>query len=99
MRLLNYFRRRFHWVDKIGEQVTDPLKFRRLNGWLIIFWTVMLPIAIITGAVYILAFTALLSLYANWATHLGAWAGSRAEARQVEEIEDTVEEICSHCGK
>lgn len=67
----------------------------------------MLPIALITGAVYILAFTALLSLYANWATHLGAWAGSRAEARQVEDgveeaesyTDKVVDERCTHCGK
>lgn len=32
----------------------------------------------------VVAYVAVLSLYANFATHLGAWAASRAEAKQVE---------------
>lgn len=80
-------RNRFRLIDLIGEQVTDPIKFRRLNGWLVVFWAAMIPVSILTGLVSIVAYITILSLYANFATHLGAWAASRAEARQVDELD------------
>ena len=39
----------------------------------------MFPIALLLGWMGLVAFVAILSLYANWATHLGVWAASRAE--------------------
>lgn len=44
----------------------------------------MFPLSILMGWMSIVAFVSILSLYANWATHLSGWAASRAEARQVE---------------
>lgn len=108
-RLLDRFRARFKFIDRVGEQVTDPIKFRRMNGWLVVFWTFMLPFAIFTGILSLVVFISVLSLYANWATHLGVWAASRSEARQVEDVEEETEdytdaamaehEECLHCGQ
>jgi hypothetical protein len=68
-------------LGRLTDQISDPVKFRRLNGWLVIFWLGMMPVAIITGLVNLLWFVTILSLYANFATHLGAWAASRAEVK------------------
>jgi len=68
-------------LDTLTSQISDPVKFRRLNGWLVLFWAAMIPVSIITGLVSLLWFVTILSLYANFATHLGAWAASRAEVK------------------
>lgn len=75
----------------VCEQIFDPIKWRRLNGWLVIFWALMLPISVFTGWLSIVAYVALLSIYANFAAHLGVWAASRAEAKQVEVEQATIE--------
>jgi hypothetical protein len=81
------------------DQISDPLKFRRLNGWLVIFWGLMFPISVITGMMSMVAYVTLLSLYANFATHLGSWAAARAEARQAEDASDRSRMTpCPHCG-
>lgn len=66
-------------LRRFTVHISDPVKFRRLNGWLVIFWGVMFPVSIITGLLNVVAYIAILSLYANFATHLGVWAASRAE--------------------
>jgi uncharacterized membrane protein len=71
-------------VALLKSQVSDPHKFRRLNGILTVFWLVMIPVSFLLGLTSVVAFVSILSLYANFATHLGAWAASRTEARQVE---------------
>lgn len=65
----------------LTSQITDPVKFRRLNGWLVLFWAAMIPISLVTGLVSLIWFVSILSLYANFATHLGAWAATRAEVK------------------
>lgn len=75
----------------ICEQIFDPPKWRRLNGYLVIFWTVMFAVSIIFNWLSIVAYISILSLYANWATHLGVWAASRAEAKQAEQSEDKLQ--------
>lgn len=77
-----------HIVSLLTDQIQDPIKWRRLNGWLVIFWAAMLPVSVVTGWLNIVAYVALLSIYANFAAHLGVWAASRAEAKQVE-VADT----------
>ena len=66
------------------EQIYDSVKWRRLNGWLVIFWALMLLVSVFTGWLNIVAYVALLSIYANFAAHLGVWAASRAEAASAE---------------
>lgn len=44
----------------------------------------MFIVSILLNLLSVVAFISILSLYANWATHLGVWAASRAEAKQIE---------------
>jgi uncharacterized membrane protein len=53
---------------------------------MIIVWTIMFPVALLTGLKDSLPFIVGISLYANWATEVGAWQASRAEVR-VDEID------------
>jgi hypothetical protein len=53
--------------------------WRKLHGWLTIFWAVMLPISILTGLKNSLPYLVGLSVYALMGTHFSAWQGSRAE--------------------
>lgn len=82
-KILNYLRQ-FKPFAVMGNQISDPIKWRRLNGWLVVFWTGMFVVSIAMNLLSIVAFISVLSLYANWATHLGVWAASRAEAKQVD---------------
>jgi hypothetical protein len=85
-RLLGFLRQfpPFAWV---GNQVHDPVKFRRLNGWLVVFWTVMFPFSIVSGLWTAVAYVSVLSIYANWATHLGVWTSSRAEVAATDDLD------------
>lgn len=42
-------------------------------------WLVMVPVAIVTGWLYSVAFVAACSIYANAVGHAAAWQASRAE--------------------
>jgi hypothetical protein len=53
--------------------VEDGLTWRRVNLCLAAGWTAMVPVAIITGWLYSLAFISAVSVYANAASHLAAW--------------------------
>lgn len=71
----------------LASQIQDPHKFRRMNGVLTIFWVAMIPISLVFHLLSSVAYVALLSIYALFATHLGAWAASRTEARQVDDAD------------
>ena len=62
-----------------------PKKLQRVHGWLTIFWAAMLPIAIITGWVYVVVFVSVISIYANFAGHFSAWQAARTEVKQEQE--------------
>lgn len=47
--------------------------FRAINLWLTILWAAMLPLSIVTGWWRIVAFVSVISIYANFASHLAAW--------------------------
>lgn len=49
------------------------MTWRRANFWLSVVWAVMVPVTLVTGWVYSIAFIALASIYANFASHLAAW--------------------------
>jgi hypothetical protein len=51
----------------------DYCTWKHVNLVLVIVWTIMIPVAIITGWLYSLAFISAASLYANIASHLAAW--------------------------
>ena len=60
---------------------------RRVNGWLTIFWLVMIPVSILTGWISKVTYVAALSLWALVSGHWSAWQAARVEVQQAEEME------------
>jgi cobalamin biosynthesis protein CobD/CbiB len=65
----------------------DPVFMRRVNGWLTIFWIVMIPVSLLTGWISSVTFVAALSLWALVSGHWSAWQAARVEVNQAAEEE------------
>jgi hypothetical protein len=65
----------------------DPVFMRRLNGWLTIFWILMIPVSILTGWINSVTYVAALSLWALVSGHWSALQAARVEVEQMEEAE------------
>ena len=63
----------------------DPKFMRRLNGWLTVFWVVMIPIAFAVGWLQSVTFVSALSLWALVSGHWSAWQAARVEVEQARE--------------
>jgi hypothetical protein len=66
----------------------DPVFMRRVNGWLTIFWIVMIPVSIATGWINSVTYVAALSLWALVSGHWSAWQAARVEVNQEEETKE-----------
>jgi hypothetical protein len=62
----------------------DPVFMRKVNGWLTIFWIIMIPVAIFTGWISSVPFISALSLWALVSGHWAAWQAARVEVKQDE---------------
>ena len=76
----------------------DPVFMRRVNGYLTIFWIIMIPVSIITGWITSVTYVAALSLWALVSGHWSAWQAARVEVKQEEvaqqkDEEDIAEEV------
>jgi hypothetical protein len=60
---------------------------RSLNGWLTIFWILMIPVSILTGWISSVTYVACLSLWALVSGHWSAWQAARVEVKQ-EKVDD-----------
>ena len=60
----------------------DPVFMRRVNGWLTIFWIVMIPVSLITHWVSSVVYVSALSLWALVSGHWSAWQAARVEVNQ-----------------
>jgi hypothetical protein len=60
----------------------DPVFMRRVNGWLTVFWIVMIPISLATGWVKSVVYVSALSLWALVSGHWSAWQAARVEVEQ-----------------
>ena len=60
----------------------DPVFMRRVNGWLTIFWILMIPISFATGWVKLTVYVSALSLWALVSGHWSAWQAARVEVKQ-----------------
>ena len=65
----------------------DPLFMRRVNGWLTIFWILMIPVSLFTGWISSVTYVAALSLWALVSGHWSAWQAARVEVQQAQEME------------
>jgi hypothetical protein len=63
----------------------DPIFMRRVNGWLTIFWLVMIPVSLATGWVKSVVYVSALSLWALVSGHWSAWQAARVEVNQQNE--------------
>lgn len=70
----------------------DPVFMRRLNGWLTLFWIVMIPVSIATQWVSSVTYVATLSLWALVSGHWSAWQAARVEVEQQRELAKRAEE-------
>ena len=68
----------------------DPVFMRRVNGWLTIFWIVMIPVSIATGWISSVTYVAALSLWALVSGHWSAWQAARVEVNQEQEQEKDI---------
>ena len=74
------------WFDRLWASIQgDPVFMRRVNGWLTVFWLVMIPVSLITGWISSVTYVAALSLWALVSGHWSAWQAARVEVRQDEE--------------
>jgi hypothetical protein len=68
-----------------GSVQGDPVFMRRVNGWLTIFWILMIPISLWTHWISSVTYVAALSLWALVSGHWSAWQAARVEVKQGEE--------------
>ena len=55
----------------------DPKFMRAVNGWLTVFWLIMIPISLLTGWISSVTYVAALSLWALVSGHWSAWQAAR----------------------
>ena len=72
----------------------DPVFMRRVNGWLTIFWLVMIPVSFSMHWLSSVIYVSALSLWALVSGHWSAWQAARVEVeQQKEKREDTEEKL------
>ena len=64
----------------------DPVFMRRVNGWLTIFWLVMIPVSYTMGWLNSVVYVSALSLWALVSGHWSAWQAARVEVAQDQEL-------------
>lgn len=65
----------------------DPNFMRKLNGWLTMFWIVMIPISFASGWLSSVTYVSALSLWALVSGHWSTWQAARVEVKQQEQID------------
>ena len=70
----------------------DPVFMRRVNGWLTIFWILMIPVSLVTGWISSVTYVAVLSLWALVSGHWSAWQAARVEVAQQAEADERAEQ-------
>lgn len=67
----------------------DPKFMRAVNGWLTVFWLIMIPVSLLTGWISSVTYVAALSLWALVSGHWSAWQAARVEVKQDEASDHT----------
>jgi hypothetical protein len=73
------------------ERFSSPQSMRRINGWLTIFWVVMVPVSYEAGWLDSVVYVSALSLWALVSGHWAAWQAARVEVRQ--DLDNDVAEV------
>jgi hypothetical protein len=70
-------------IKSLWTQVQgDPVFMRRVNGWLTIFWIVMIPLSYSMHWLNSVTYVSALSLWALVSGHWSAWQAARVEVNQ-----------------
>ena len=69
----------------------DPVFMRRLNGWLTIFWVVMIPVSYELGWLKKVTYVSALSLWALVSGHWATWQAARVEVTQQKQADEMAE--------
>jgi hypothetical protein len=69
----------------------DPVFMRRLNGWLTIFWVVMIPVSYELDWLKKVAYVSALSLWALVSGHWATWQAARVEVTQQKQADEMAE--------
>ncbi len=82
----------------------DPVFMRKVNGWLAIFWVVMIPVSFYMHWLSSVVYVSALSLWALVSGHWSAWQAARVEVNQQEEAkkrakDDSPKEIAKEVTK
>lgn len=82
-------------VKSLWASVMDnPVVFKKVNGWLTVFWLVLIPVCYAFGLLSSVIFISALSLYAIVTGHLSTWQAASVEDRMAKDTtEQTVQEI------
>lgn len=64
----------------------DPKFMRKVNGWLTIFWIVMIPVSMYFKWLDSVTYVSALSLWALVSGHWAAWQAARVEVTQDKEM-------------
>src|SRR6188472_4658608 len=64
----------------------DPIFMRRLNGWLVVLWTAMIPVSLMLGWLNSVVYVSALSLWALVSGHWSAWQAARVEVEQERQL-------------
>ncbi len=66
----------------------DPNFMRAVNGWMTIFWIIMIPVAYYFKWLESVTFVSALSLWALVSGHWAAWQAARVEVKQASEAKE-----------
>ena len=67
---------------------SDPVFMRRVNGWMTVFWIVMIAPSFMFGWVNSVMYVSFLSLWALVSGHWATWQAARVEVRQEQETKE-----------
>lgn len=67
---------------------------RSLNGYLTVFWLIMIPVSLATGWVNSITYVSALSLWALVSGHWSAWLAARVEVKQEQDAD--VQDVLDH---
>ena len=70
----------------------DPVLMRRVNGWLTIFWVVMIPLSYTMHWLNSVVYVSALSLWALVAGHWSSWQAARVEVAQEREVQKQLDD-------
>jgi hypothetical protein len=82
-----------HGVRNVARSIWSAIQgdatfMRHLNGWLTIFWVVMIPVSLAMGWLKSVTYVSALSLWALVSGHWSTWQAARVEeAQQREAVE------------